>query len=166
MKLRINLPDIAIDYETQFSEWKIQLTMQINFIFSKVFEETRTKSTKSDNIEIMMGSETDDVIEELRESLLQRYQNGLEEKMKRSDFVCDSIDLSYYHLHKTSLRRGRSYIESPEWLRNKRATINPKNDDDNCFQCALTVARDYDKIESHPERISNILLLLNAIGKE
>ena len=93
MKLRINLPDIAIDYETQFGEWKIQLTMQINFIFSKVFEETRTKSTKSDNIEIMMGSETDDVIEELRESLLQRYQNGLEEKMKRSDFVCDSIDL-------------------------------------------------------------------------
>ena len=166
MKLRINLPDIAIDYETQFSEWKIQLTMQINFIFAKVFEETRTKSTKSDNIEIMMGSETDDVIEELRESLLQRYQNGLEEKMKRSDFVCDSIDLSYYHLHKTSLRRGRSYIESPEWLRNKRAAINPKNDDDNCFQCALTVARDYDKIESHPERISNILLLLNAIGKE
>ena len=73
MKLRINLPDIVIDYETQFGEWKIQLTMQINFIFSKVFEETRTKSTKSDNIEIMMGSETDDVIEELRESLLQRY---------------------------------------------------------------------------------------------
>ena len=73
MKLRINLPDIVIDYETQFGEWKIQLTMQINFIFSKVFEETRTKSTKSDNIEIMMGSETDDVIEEHRESLLQRY---------------------------------------------------------------------------------------------
>ena len=73
MKLRINLPDIVIDYETQFGEWKIQLTMQINFIFSKVFEETRTKSTRSDNIEIMMGSETDDVIEELRESLLQRY---------------------------------------------------------------------------------------------
>ena len=73
MKLRVNLPDIVIDYETQFGEWKIQLTMQINFIFSKVFEETRTKSTKSDNIDIMMGSETDDVIEELRESLLQRY---------------------------------------------------------------------------------------------
>ena len=94
MKLRINLPDIAIDYETQFSEWKIQLTMQINFIFSKVFEETRTKSTKSDNIEIMMGSETDDVIEELRESLLQRYQNGLEEKCKEA--ILFAIVLIYH----------------------------------------------------------------------
>ena len=67
----------------------------------------------------MMGNETDDIIEELRQSFLQRYQNGSEEKMKGSNFVRDSVDLLYYHLHKTSLRRGGSYIKPPEWLKIK-----------------------------------------------
>ena len=43
------------DYKTQ-SEWKIHLTMQINFISSKDSEETRTMHTKSSNIEIVMGN--------------------------------------------------------------------------------------------------------------
>ena len=54
---------------------------------------------------MMMGNETDDIINKLFESLLQRYQEGLEETMKRSDFALDSVDLLYYHLHKISLKR-------------------------------------------------------------
>ena len=55
--------------------------------------------TKSDNIEITMGSKTYDIIEELGESLLQNYQEKLEESMRRgSEFIFDSIDLLYYHL--------------------------------------------------------------------
>ena len=45
-----------------------------------------------------------------------------------------------YDLNKVKLSRGRSYIDSPEWLKNKKAIINPKNNDDKCFQYALTVA--------------------------
>ena len=75
----------------------------------------------------MMGKETNNIIDELFESLLQRYQNNLEESMRGNEFVCDSIDLLYYHLHKVSLKRGRSYVDSPKWLKNKRATINLKN---------------------------------------
>ena len=70
-----------------------------------------------------------------------------------SDFIFESVDLLHYHLHKTSLKRGKSYIKSPEWLRNKEATINPKNNDDNCFQYATTVALNHQNIENHPERI-------------
>ena len=84
---------------------------------------------------------------------MQRYQKGLQEKMIGSDFIFESVDLLHYHLHKTSLKRGKSYIKSPEWLRNKGATINPKNNDDNCFQCATTVALNHQNIENHPERI-------------
>ena len=65
-----------------------------------------------------MGSETDDIINELFESFLQKYQEKLQEKMKDSKIVFASIDLFYYSLYKTRLRRGKSYIESPEWLRN------------------------------------------------
>ena len=79
--------------------------MQVNFISSKDSEETRTMSTMGDNIEIMMGSETDDIIKELRKSLFQRYQEGLDEPMKGSGFTHNSVDLLYYHLHKTSLKR-------------------------------------------------------------
>ena len=42
--------------------------------------------TKSDNIDVMVASETDETIKELFESLLQRYQEGLEELMRRGKF--------------------------------------------------------------------------------
>ena len=96
--------------------------------------------TKSDNTEFMMGNERDEIIDELFESLLQRYQEGLEESVKGSEFVFDSIDLLYYKLHKISLNRGGSYIDSTEWLKNKTATINPKNNDGKYFQFAITEA--------------------------
>ena len=114
--------------------------MQISFISSKDSEEIRTVSTKSDNIEIMIGNKTDDIIEEFCKSLLQRYQEGLEEKIKGSNFVRNSVDLLYYHLHKTSLRRGGSYVDSPELLKNKKAATN---NDDKCFQNTLTQALNY-----------------------
>ena len=95
--------------------------MKINFISSKDdFDETRIMSTWSDNIEIMMISETDDIIDELFKSFLQGYQEGLEQSMKGSEFVFDSVDLLYYHLHKISLKRGESYINSREWLKIKK----------------------------------------------
>ena len=58
---------------------KIQLKMAINFISSKDYDKTRTIHTKSDNTEMMIGSETDEITEELFNSLLQRYQNGLDD---------------------------------------------------------------------------------------
>ena len=115
--------------EETASEWKIQLTMAINFISSKDSDETRTMHTKSNNVEIMIGSETDEINEDLFESFFQKYQEGLEESMTGSEFVYDSVDVLYYNLNKVSLGRGGSYIDSPKWLKNKKATINPKNKD-------------------------------------
>ena len=63
--------------EAQFGEQKIQLTMSINFISSKGSDETRNFHTKSDKIDIIMGIETNEIIEKLRKSLLQKYQEGL-----------------------------------------------------------------------------------------
>ena len=101
------------------SEWKIQLKMAINFISSKDSDETRTMHTKSNNVEIMIGSETDEIIKDLFESFLQKYQDGLEESMRGSDLVYGSIDTLYYNLKRVSLSRGGSYIDSPKSLKNK-----------------------------------------------
>ena len=65
----------------------------------------------------MMGSETGEIIEELFETILQRYQEGLEESMKGSEFIFDSNDILYYNLNKISLNRGGSYIDTPEYIK-------------------------------------------------
>ena len=73
-------------------EWKIQLTAQINFISLRPgSDETRVMHTRSINEEFMNGSDTDEIIEEIFESLLQRYQERLHEKMKGSDFAFDYL---------------------------------------------------------------------------
>ena len=127
---------------------KIKLTMVINVFSSKDFEEIRTMYSSSDNIDILVGYKTDEIIEELFDSLLQKYQEGLEKSMKGSEFVFDSVDLLYYKLHKISLNRGGSYIDSSKWIKNKKATINPKNKDDKCFQYAITVALNHQNIKN------------------
>ena len=87
--------------------------MSINFISSNDSDETRNMHTKSNNIEIMVGSKTDELIEGLFKYLLQRYQEGLEEPMKGSEFIFEFI-IVYYHLQITSLKRtGSSYMDSP-----------------------------------------------------
>ena len=92
--------------EETSSEWKIQLTMATKFISSKDSDETRTMHAKSNNVEIMMSSKTDEIIEELFESFLQKYQEGLEESMRGSEFAYDGVDALYYNLNKVSLSRG------------------------------------------------------------
>ena len=66
------------DLQTQ-GEWKIQSTMAINIFYSKDSEESRIMHTKSDDIEIMIGNETNEIIEKIFDSLLQRHQKVLEE---------------------------------------------------------------------------------------
>ena len=123
--------------------------------------------TRSVHIEIMMGSETDEIIEGLFESLLERYQKGLEESMRESEFIFDSVDSLHYDLNKISLSRGESYIDSPKWLKNKNATIYSKNNDDKCFQYALTVALNYQNIKKIQKQYQKLsLLLINITGKK
>ena len=113
------------DYKSK-GEWKIQLTAEINFTSLKPdSDETIVMHTKSDNTEIMIGSDTNEVIKELFKSFLQRYQEGLQEKMRGSDFEFDCIHLLYYEFNKISLNRGESYIESAKWIKDKK--INNKS---------------------------------------
>ena len=93
--------------------------MAINFISCKDSNGARIMHSKSDTIEIMMGYETDEIIEKLFDSFLQKYQKSLRESMKGSEFVFDSIDLLHYKCHKIGLNHDGSYIDSPKWLKNK-----------------------------------------------
>ena len=67
-------------------------------------------------------------------------------KMKGSSFVFKSIDLLYQKLHKISLNRSESHIDPPDWIKNKKATLNPKIKDNECFKYAITVALNHKEI--------------------
>ena len=117
--------------------------------------------TRNFNEEIMKGSDTDEIIELPFESFLKIFELNLQEKMKGSDFEFDGVNFFYYDFNKTSINRGGSYIDSPQWLKNKKSTINPKNNDDKCFQYAVTLALNLNSIDNHPERISKIKAFIN-----
>ena len=90
--------------------------------------------TRSDNIEIMFGDDNDDIIAQIFESLLKKYEENLQNKMRGSEFEFDGVNFLYYGFNKTSINRAGSYTDSPKWLKDKKSTINPKNNDDKCFQ--------------------------------
>ena len=155
-KIKPYLKDMIDDYKSK-GEWKIQLVMRVIFVSFIDKNETQVMHTKSDNIEIMNGIDTSDIINELINSFMKRYQEGLETKMKGSSYIFERIDLLEYHLHKISLNRGSSYIESPEWIKHKKVTINPQNTKDNkCFQYAIIAALNYQSIDNHSERTSKL----------
>ena len=89
--------------------------------------------SKSDNIEITLNDEANELIKELFDSLRNTYQNNLQ-SIKASELVYDYIHLLYYKCHEINPNCGGSCIDSPDWIKNKKATINPINKKDNkCF---------------------------------
>ena len=83
-----------------------------------------------------MGNETDDIIKKRFRSFLENYKKEEQIMKEGRDFFFESIELFDYRLNKINFKRRKSYVKSPKWLKNKKATINPQNDDDKCFQYA------------------------------
>ena len=81
--------------------------MGINFISTNDTGEIRTYHVNSDNEEIRLGNETNDIINRLIESFLSKYQN--EEKILRngSNFAFESVNLLNYHIHKIDLKKRK-----------------------------------------------------------
>ena len=97
--IRPYLIDTIYNHKAQ-GDCKIQLIMRVIFVSSIDRAEFRVLHTKSDNVEIMISKETNDIIDQLLNSFIKRCQEGLETKMKGSEFIYDKVDLLYYKLHK------------------------------------------------------------------
>ena len=94
-------------------EWKLQLSVEISFVSQKSgSDENRVIYTRSTPEEFMIGSETEEVAEKLFMSILQKYQDNLQNKMKGSDFIFNGINYLYYDLNRITISKGGSYIES------------------------------------------------------
>lgn len=95
-------------------ERSIHLTMKINFMSSKYSNEIRLMHIKSDNRKVIIGNDTDEIIENLFQTFFHRYQIGLKEPMRVSVFVFDHADGLHYKYQKISLNHGGSHIDSSE----------------------------------------------------
>ena len=56
-----------------------------------------------------------------------RYQIKIESSMKGSIFIFDFVTLLHYKCRAINFKRGGSYIDSPDWIKKKKATINSIN---------------------------------------
>ena len=108
------LRELIEEYKLK-GEWKVQLTTEVNFISLKPgSDETLIMYKRSENVEIIFGDNNDDIIEQLFESLLKKYEENLQNKMRRSEFEFDGVNFLYYDFNKTSINRGGSFIYSPK----------------------------------------------------
>ena len=148
------LNDLINVYKTK-GEWKLQLSAEISFVSQKPgSDETRIMYSRSIPEEIMSGSETEEIMGKLIKSLLQKYQDNLQNKMKGSDFIFNGVNYLFYDLNRITFSKGGSYIESPKWLKDKKCTINQKNTDNKCFQYTTTLALNFNNIDKPHQSIS------------
>ena len=130
-------------------KWEKHLIIKMNFMSTTGSVKYRQMHSKGNNSEIMTGFNTDKINEEIFESVVQRYQIGLETSIKGNNFVFDNV-------HRLHYKNGRSYLDSPQWLKNIKATINPKNNDDMYFKYSVTVILNHEKIEKDSQRTKHL----------
>ena len=130
--------------------------MYIKCISTKRFDETCTMHPKSKLVEFYMGSDTENVINTVYNTLLQNFQR-IQETLneRRSKFIPDSVELLEYKLHKIDIIRAESYIVSPDWIASKKATINPKNEKGKCFQLSIIAGLNYIIKEKELKKLVN-----------
>ena len=119
--------------------------MQNNCISVKRFKDACSIYSGSKPVEIFMGSDTENIIDTLFDTILERIQQAIVTSRKNgSEFTHQSVALLYYYLQKIDIRRAESCIMSPNWIVSKKATINSKNDKDNkCFQWSIISGLNY-----------------------
>ena len=114
----------------------------------------------------MINHKADEVLKELFDSLKNRKQNNLE-SMKDSEFVFDYVHLLYDKRHEINPSRNGSYMDSPNWIKNQKTTINlliKKNN--KCFQYAVIIGLNHEKMEKDPQRIRKTKPFINRYNWE
>ena len=95
-----------------------------------------------------MSNDTENAIDTLFNKILDRIQQAIETNQKGSGFTHESVALLYYYFQKIDIKRGESYVMSPDWIVSKKATINPKNEKYNeCLKWTIIAGLNYNKIK-------------------
>ena len=98
-------------------------------------------------------SDLDEIVNEIIAHMKEKIKNPA---LLNSRFVFDEVLFTNVDFHQLNLTRGSSYLLLPNWLAHKKAIINPKNEDQECFKWAVIAASRWEEINNNPERISKL----------
>ena len=98
-------------------------------------------------------SDLDEIVNEMIAHMKGQIENPA---LLNSRSVFDEVLFTNVNFHQFNLTRGSSYLPLPNWLARKKAIINPKNEDQECFKWAVIAASRWGKINNNPERISKL----------
>ena len=143
------------------SEHKVQL--RVVAIFTKVNNELerQVQYIDSDSLKLRNGDNTEKFIKVMYDSVLKNFEQK-ENSLRGSNVVFSGIDLTLVQFVKLKLKRGGSYIPTPEWISVKKSIIDPKNSKDECcFAYSIVASIHNEEIDNHPERISKLTPFVN-----
>ena len=98
-------------------------------------------------------NDKNEIVTAMIEHMAQQIENPA---LRNSKFVFDRVLYMDMDFHRLNLTRGSSYIPLPDWLVKKKAIINPRNSDMECFKWAVIAAMKWEEIGNNPERISKL----------
>ena len=105
-------------------------------------------------MEIFQGSDPNEILNEMLAHMKTQTENPA---LRHSGFRLDEVLFLDVSFHQLNLTRDSSNPPLSSWIANKKAVINPKNENDKeCFKWAVTAALHHKEIKSNPERVSNI----------
>ena len=161
-RIKQNLIDLMNRELTDLGSARVQTTTWIRFIqtleddFGNIIGSDRVdKAFNSRMTEIHQGSDLDEIIDEMLTYMKTQIKNPALTNIR---FVFDEVLFLDVNFQWLDLTQGSSYIPLPDWIANKKAVINPKNEnDEECLKWAVTAALHHKEIKSHPEHVSNII---------
>ena len=103
--------------------------------------------------EIFQGSDAEGILKSMFAHIKTQVEHPA---LPKSGFTLDHIMHLDIDFHQLELTRGASHIELPKWIAEKKAVINPKNEDEECFKWAVVASLHHEAIEKDPQRVSKL----------
>ena len=136
----------------------IRMSKNCNISADTVFRSIRNSN---DLTTLQIKSENTTNIDEMFDQLIKKHETH-SKSLKDINFKPEGIESMIYNFTETII--SNTFIESVEWIKNKKCTINPQNKDNKRFQYSVTIVLNYQKVKNHPERISKIKPFINNLN--
>ena len=140
-----------LNKETVNSAVRSQATTWIRFTRDEV--EQVSLAFNSRMMTVYSLNDKNEIVSVMIELMAQQIENPA---LRNRKFVFDKVLHMDVNFHKLNLMRGSSYVPFPDWLTKKKAIINPKNSDMECFKWAVIAAMKWEEIGNNPERVSKL----------
>ena len=140
-----------LNKETMNRAVRSQATIWIRFVRDEV--EQVSLAFNSRMMTVYNLNDKNEIVTAMIEHMAQQIENPA---LRNSKLVFERVLYMDIDFHRLNLTRGSSYVPLPDWLMKKKAMINPKNSDMECFKWAVIAAIKWEEIGNNPERISKL----------